>query len=90
MSFNITFNGTTYNTTNSGETWFSVFSNGTQIASSEVIHENEQSTEVSPVSLVGYITGLADAQSIEIRWYTSGGSTGYLYGQKQMIVQRLK
>ncbi|MBI9055869.1 MAG: hypothetical protein JEY96_18750, partial [Bacteroidales bacterium] len=84
------FTGTTLNTTNSGETYFSVFSNGIQIASSEVIHENEQSTEVTPVSIVGYVTGLADAQSIEIRWYTSGGTQGYLYGQKQMIVQRVK
>ncbi len=54
------------------DTAFSVYANGVQVAASEVA-VNRQASRVA-VGCHALVVGLADAQAIEIRWRTTGGT----------------
>lgn len=82
------FSSTSNNTSNNNVNNFSIFSNGVQVAASEVRHIATAGRAV-PVHTNAYITGLEAGQAIDVRWNVSAG-TGTLGAAATLIVQRVK
>ena len=80
------FTGTSDNNGSGNINYYSIFSNGTVIAASEVSHESN--TRQVPISTQAYVTGLTAGQTIDVRWKVSGG-TGSLIG-RTLIIQKVK
>jgi len=81
------FTGSLENTNANKQGTVSIYSNGVQIAASEIQSQMPANRPV-PISTNAYITGLGAGQAIDIRWNVVG-NTGTFH-QRTLIVQRVK
>lgn len=81
------FSGSLENTNANKQGTVSIYSNGVQIAASEVQSQMPANRPVA-ISTNAYITGLGAGQAIDVRWNVIG-NTGTFH-QRTLIVQRVK
>jgi hypothetical protein len=82
----VSFSGSLANSSNNSEIDIAVYVNGVQAAASVRRYDNLASGDTIPSSIAAYkVTGVLDAQAIEIRWRTSAGTASVW--QRNMTVQ---
>lgn len=83
----IFFTGSVENTGLGNAVIISIYSNGNQIAASEIRSESFSNMD-NPIETIAYLTNLGAGQAIEVKWRVSNG-TGTCH-QRTLIVQKVK